>query len=78
MEEPAKWCYNETTMKQNNTEKYNTPIQLKTPVDLERIIEIADPVYTFNEVMDHVDLKKYIAEENGRSVGVRSMIHSSC
>lgn len=46
-------------MKQNNTEVYYTPIQLKMPVDLERIIEVTDPVYTFNEVMDHIDLNRY-------------------
>lgn len=69
MEEPAKWCYNECVKKQKNTKKYHTPIQLKMPVDLERIIEISDPVYTFSEVMDHVDLKKYIAEEKGCSAG---------
>ena len=36
-----------------------TPIQLKLPVDMERIIEINDSVYTFNEVVSHIDLKKY-------------------
>ena len=45
--------------KNNNTEVYYTPIQLKLPVDFEKIIEIDDPVYTFNEVMDHIDLQKY-------------------
>ena len=69
MEEPAKWCYNLTAMKNQNTKKYSTPIQLKMPVDMERIIEISDPVYTFNEVMDHMDLKKYIAEEKGCKAG---------
>ncbi len=58
MEEPAEWCYNETAMKQNNTEKYSTPIQLKLPVDMERIIKISDPVYSFNEVMEHIDHHK--------------------
>ena len=69
MEEPAKWWYNLTTMKKNITEKYITPIQLKMPVDMERIIEISDPVYTFNEVMEHIDLNKYIAEEKGCNAG---------
>ena len=69
MERPAKWCYNLTAMKNQNTKKYSTPIQLKMPVDMERIIEISDPVYTFNEVMDHMDLKKYIAEEKGCKAG---------
>ena len=46
-----------------------TPIQLKLPVDLERIIKINDPVYSFSEVMAHIDLKKYFVEkehETGR------------
>lgn len=42
---------------------YSTPKQLKLPLDLERIIDISDPVYTFCDVMDHIDLKKYFAEE---------------
>ena len=45
------------------------PIQLKLPVDLERIIKINDPVYSFSEVMAHIDLKKYFVEkehETGR------------
>lgn len=29
-----------------------TPIQLKLPVDVERIIEINDSAYTFNEVAE--------------------------
>ena len=40
VEEPAHWCYNECVKKQNNTKVYSTPIQLKLPVDLERIIKI--------------------------------------
>ena len=46
-----------------------TPIQLKLPVDMERIIKINDPVYSFSEVMAHIDLKKYFVEkehETGR------------
>jgi len=46
-------------MKKNNTKVYYTPIQLKLPVDFEKMIEIDDPVYTFNEVMAHIDLQKY-------------------
>jgi len=56
-------------MKQNNTIDYSTPIQLKLPVDLQRIIKINDPVYSFSEVMAHIDLKKYFVEkehETGR------------
>ena len=55
---------------QNKTTKVNyTPIQLKLPVDLERIIKINDPVYSFSEVMAHIDLHKYFVEkehETGR------------
>ena len=36
---------------------------------MERIIEISDPVYTFSEVMEHIDLRKYIAERKDCSTG---------
>ena len=52
------------------TTKMNyTPIQLKMPVDLERIIEINDPVYAFNEVVAHIDLNKYFVEKDYRATG---------
>ena len=35
--------------------------QLKLPVEISTIIEISDPVYTFCEVMDCIDLRKYLA-----------------
>lgn len=38
-----------------------TPIQLVIPMDLSIIIDISDPVYTFNEVMSHIDLNKFFA-----------------
>ena len=63
------WCYDLTAMKNLNTVKYSTPIQLKIPVDMERIIEISDPVYTFSEVMEHIDLRKYVAERKDCSTG---------
>ena len=53
--------------KKTNQKNY-TPIQMKFPVDLEKIIEISDPIYTFNEIMDKVDLKKYLVAE-GSKVG---------
>ena len=46
------------------TENYYKPIQLKLPVDLERIIDINDSVYSFVEVLDHIDLKKYLVEKD--------------
>ena len=51
LSEAAKRWYNVTAMKQHNTDIYYTPIQLKLPVDMERIIEVNDPVYTFHEVI---------------------------
>lgn len=32
-------------------------------MDIEKIIEISDPVYTFCEVMDHIDLSRYFVEK---------------
>jgi len=56
-------------MKTNtNHGEYYTPIQMKITVDLEKIIEISDPIYTFNEIMDEVDLRKYLVVE-GSKVG---------
>lgn len=46
--EAAKWWYNVTAMEQNITGAYYTPIQLKTPLEIERMIEVNDPVYTFS------------------------------
>ena len=40
------------------TDMNYTPIQLELPVDMERIIKINDPVYSFSEVMAHIDLNK--------------------
>ena len=51
------------------TDMNYTPIQLKLPVDMERIIEINDSVYTFNEVVSHIDLKKYFVEKDYKATG---------
>ena len=48
----------------SNTNVYGTPKQLKLPLDLEKIIDISDPVYTFSEVLDHIDLRKFFAAED--------------
>lgn len=53
----------------NTTDKNYTPIQLKMPVDLERIIEINDSVYAFNEVVAHIDLNKYFVEKDYKATG---------
>ena len=41
-------------------QEYNTPYQLKFPIEIEKIIETTDSVYTFCEVIDHIDLNKYL------------------
>ena len=46
-----------------NTNGNYTPRQLKLPLDIEKLIDISDPVYTFCEVMDHIDLSKYFVEK---------------
>ena len=46
--------------KNKTTQVYNTPYQLKLPLEIEKIIEISDPVYTFCEVMNQIDLKRYL------------------
>lgn len=49
-----------------NHGEYYTPIQMKIPVDLEKIIEISDPIYTFNEIMNQIDLYKYFAGKESK------------
>ena len=46
-----------------NTNGNYTSRQLKLPLDIEKIIDISDPVYTFCEVMDHIDLSRYFVEK---------------
>ena len=46
---------------------YYSTYQLKLPVDIERIIEISDPVYTFCEVLDRIDLYKYLVREENKT-----------
>mgnify|MGYP004728113817 FL=1 len=58
--------YNVIVKKQNPQEHY-TAYQLKLPVEIEIIIEISDPVYSFSEVMDHIDLNKYLTIEERRT-----------
>lgn len=41
--------------------------QLKLPVEISTIIEISDPVYTFCEVMDSIDLRKYLAAPESKT-----------
>ena len=46
-----------------------TTRQLKLPLEIEKIIDISDPVYTFCDVMDHIDLSKYFVEAKGYKTG---------
>lgn len=48
----------------NHTTDVNyTARQLKLPLEIEKLIDISDPVYSFCEVMDHIDLSKYFVEK---------------
>ena len=47
----------------NHTNDNYTIRQLKLPLEIEKIIDIADPVYTFCEVMDHIDLTPYFVDD---------------
>ena len=40
---------------------------MKLPLEISKIIEITDPVYTFCEVMDHIDLNKHLAVKECRT-----------
>ena len=44
-----------------------TPYQLKLPLEIEKIIEISDPVYTFCEVFNQIDLKRYLVIKESRT-----------
>jgi len=54
-------------MKNHINKIYNTPYQLKLPLEIEKIIEISDPVYTFSEVMGNIDLIKYLAVKESKT-----------
>ena len=53
---------------QNTNGNYTTR-QLKLPLEIEKLIDIADPVYTFCEVMDHIDLTPYFVEDKDYKTG---------
>ena len=46
-----------------------TARQLKLPLEIEKLIDISALVYTFCEVMDHIDLSGYFVEEKGYKTG---------
>lgn len=43
--------------------------QLNLPLVIEKLIDISDPVYTFCDVMDHIDLTPYFVEGKGYKTG---------
>ena len=45
---------------------YSNTYQLKLPLEISTIIDISDPVYTFCEIIDQIDLNKYIAPKERR------------
>ena len=49
-----------------NHERYCTPYQLKLPLEISKKIKISDPVYTFCEIFDHIDLNKHLAVKESR------------
>lgn len=53
----------------NSTNGNYTIRQLKLPLEIEKLIDIADPVYTFCDVMDHIDLTPYFADDKDCKTG---------
>ena len=49
--------------KNKYTNNYYNIKQLKLPIEIEKIIEISDPVYSFCEIVDCIDLDKYFVEK---------------
>lgn len=47
----------------NSTNDNYTLRQLKLPLEIEILIDVSDPVYTFCEVMDHIDLSRYFVQK---------------
>ena len=45
-------------MKNHINKIYNTPYQLKLPLEIEKIIEISDPVYTFSTIKWNREYKR--------------------
>jgi len=53
----------------NNTGDYYRPYQLKLPIEISKIIDMEDPVLSFREVVDHIDLNKYFADRKDCRTG---------
>ena len=51
----------------NNTNGNYNPRQLKLPLEIEKIIDISDPVYSFSEIVDSIDFTSHFAVEESRT-----------
>ena len=51
----------------NNTSGNYTTRQLKLPLEIEKIIDISDPVYSFSEIVDSIDFTSYFAVEESKA-----------
>lgn len=51
----------------NNTNGNCTPRQLKLPLEIEKIIDISDPVYSFSEIVDCIDFTSHFAVEESKT-----------
>ena len=49
--------YSRVVKNKYNLQRYDASYQLKLPLEISKIIGISDPIYTFNEVFHHIDLK---------------------
>ena len=50
-----------------NTNDNYTVRQLKLPLDIEKIIDFSDPVYSFSEIVDSIDFTKYFAVKESKT-----------
>lgn len=55
----------------NNTSDNYTVRQLKLPLEIEKTIDISDPVYTFCKIMDHIDLSRNFVEKGYKTGRLR-------
>ena len=51
----------------NNTDGNYTLRQLKLPLEIEKIIDISDPVYSFSEIVDSIDFTSHFAVEESKT-----------
>lgn len=51
----------------NSTNGNYNPKQLKLPLEIEKIIDISDPVYSFSEIVDSIDFTSYFAVKESKT-----------